>query len=245
MKSISPVLLASLFVGVAAASLGAVPAAAQAVNLPIQTISGTRLDVSARGAVKRVPDVASISAGVVTQSATADVAMRDNATKMSAVIAALKKAGIADRDVATATLSLNPQYRYAENQPPVITGYQASNSVTIRFRDLAKAGTILDALVRQGANQINGPALSIDKPEAALDEARQAAIKDARARAELYAAAAGLRVKRILTISESADYGAPVPMYAARAMKAEAADTQVVPGEQDVSVVVNVSFELE
>ena len=243
MKSISPVLLAPLLLG--AAALVAAPAAAQTASLPIQTISGTRLDLSARGTVTRVPDLATISAGVVTQSATADVAMRDNATKMSAVLAALKKAGIADRDVATATLSLNPQYRYADDQPPVITGYQASNNVTIRFRDLAKAGSILDALVRQGANQINGPALSVDKPETALNEARQAAIKDARGRAELYAAAAGLRVKRILTISESADYGPPMPMLAARAMKADTAETQVAPGEQDISVVVNMSFELE
>lgn len=228
-----------------ALSLVSSPVTAQTINVPVQTISGTRLDIVARGEVTRVPDLATISAGVVTQAVTADAAMRDNATRMAAVLAALKKAGIADRDVATASISLNPQYRYAENQPPEITGYQAANTVTIRFRDVAKAGNVLDTLVKQGANQINGPTLSIEKPQTALDEARTAAIKDARARAELYAKAAGLRVKRILSISESADFSPPRPVFMARAEVAQQADSKVMAGEQDVGVTVNVSFELE
>jgi len=218
---------------------------AQTINIPVQTISGTRLDIVARGEVTRVPDLATISAGVVTQAITADAAMRDNAGRMAAVLAALKKAGVADRDVATASINLSPQYRYAENQPPEITGYQASNTVTIRFRDIAKAGGVLDALVKQGANQINGPTLSIEKPQPAQDEARIAAMKDARARAELYARAAGLHVKRILSISESTEGGQPTPVFYARAQSAKAADSQVIAGEQDVGVTVSVSFELE
>ena len=85
--------------------------------------------------------------------------------------AALRAAGIADRDIQTST-NLNPNYRYAENQPPQLVGYQAVNEVSVRFRDIAKTGAILDALVAQGANQINGPTLTIERPEAALDEAR-------------------------------------------------------------------------
>lgn len=187
-----------------------------------------------------------ISAGVVTQALTASAAMQENASRMSATVAALKAAGVADRDIQTASLSLSPQYRYAENKAPEITGYQASNQVSVRFRDIKRAGRILDTLVAQGANQINGPVFSVEKADAAIDEARVAAIKTARARADLYAQAAGLRVKRIVSISESQGYAPPpypMPVMMARAEKA--ADTAIEPGEQKLSVNVSVSFELE
>lgn len=218
---------------------------AQAVTGPV--ITGTRLDVAARGEVKRVPDVAVISAGVVTQSANAASAMQENAARMSRVLAALRKAGVAEKDISTTAISLSPQYRYAENQPPVITGYQASNQVTVRFRDIGKSGTILDALVKEGSNQINGPSLVIDKPEAAQDEARVAAVKAARARADLYAAATGMKVKRIVSISESEGVsGGPVPMMMARGMASDAmAKTEIAPGEQEVAVNLSVVFELQ
>lgn len=224
--------------------------AAQAQTLPpppVPPIQGPRLDIVAEGEVTRVPDIASIGAGVVTQGTTAAAAMSENAKRMSAVVSALKKAGVADRDIQTSTLNLSPQYRYGENVPPVITGYQASNQVTVRFRDVRKSGTILDALVAQGANQINGPSFSIDKPAAALDEARTAAIRTARTRADLYAAAAGLKVKRILTISEQGGGYEPPRPYPVMAMarSEKAADTVVEAGEQKLSVTVNVSFELE
>lgn len=223
----------------------AIPVAAQPVGNPTQ-IMGTRLDVAAEGSVNRAPDIAMISAGVVTQAPTAAAAMQENASRMAATVAALKSSGVADRDIQTASINLSPQYRYAENKAPEITGYQASNQVSVRFRDIKRAGAILDALVKQGANQINGPVLSVEKADAALDEARVAAIKSARARADLYAQAAGLRVKRIISISEAQSYMPPpypVPMMAARAEKA--ADTALEPGEQKLSVNVSVSFELE
>jgi len=209
-------------------------------------IAGTRLDITAEGAVNRTPDLALVSAGVVTQAPSANTAMRDNAARMAATIAALKRAGVADRDIQTAAISLNPQYRYADNKPPEITGYQASNQVSVRFRDIKKAGSILDALVAEGANQINGPSFLVEKQEAALDEARLAAIKIARARADLYAQAAGLHVKRIISISEGQGYAPPPPpMPLAMARMEKAADTAIEPGEQKLSVNVSVSFELE
>src|SRR3546814_4420776 len=88
---------------------------------------------------------------------------------MDRVLAALKGAVVAARDIATANVQLSPQYRYGKNQPPAITGYQATNSVSIRFRDIARSGTILAAQVKQGANQIAGPNLSLASPDAALD----------------------------------------------------------------------------
>lgn len=222
-----------------------VPAAAQVGQA--QAISGTRLDVVATGEVRRVPDVALINAGVVTQAQTATAAISQNATQMSRVIAALRRAGIAERDIQTSSISLSPEYRYFDNQAPVLTGYRASNDLTVRFRDIKETGAILDALVAQGANQINGPTLTIDKPEAALDEARRDAISKARARAELYARAIGKRVGRILSISES---GAtmpphPMPMMARGAVAQDAAESKIVPGEQALSLTLSVSYELE
>lgn len=205
---------------------------------------GTRLDVMATGEVTRVPDIARISAGVVTQAPTAQAALSANSAQMNRVIAALRRAGVAERDIQTSAVNLSPNYRYAENQPPVLTGYGASNQVTIRFRDIRTSGTILDTLVREGANQINGPSLEIDKPAPALDEARVLAVRNARARADVYARAAGMRVVRILSISESGgDYRPPPPMAMMRGESADAS-TKIVPGEQAVAVSVSVSFEL-
>ena len=166
---------------------------------------------------------------------------------MAKVLAALKSAGVENRDISTSTVRLNPQYRYADNQPPVITGYQATNSVSVKFHDIAKSGGILDALVAQGANQISGPNLSLANPDAALDEARADAVARARARADLYAKAAGLSVARILSISESGDNAGgppPAPVMYARA-QADMAKTQIEPGETDITVTISVRFLLK
>src|SRR5690606_8928124 len=153
--------------------------------------------VSATAEATRVPDVASISTGVVTQAGDANAAMRANAEQMDKVMAAIKAAGISERDVQTSGIHLNPQYKYAENQPPAITGYQAGNTVNVKVRDLSKLGKVLDAFVASGANQVNGPSFEVDKPEEAYDEARLAALQKARARAKTYADALGLKVRRI------------------------------------------------
>ncbi|MES3084590.1 SIMPL domain-containing protein [Sphingomonas faeni] len=230
-----------------AIGLPAVAANAQAAPTTVEPMvpaAGTVLDVTAEGRTTRVPDLATIRAGVVSQSTTAAAALTDNAQRMAKVLASLKRAGVAPRDIATSNVQLAPQYRYADNQPPVITGYQATNTVSIRFRDVAKSGTVLDALVAEGANQIDGPNLSIDKPDAALDEARTDAIAQAKRRADLYAKAAGLRVSRIVSIAESGqDAGGPAqPMFMmARASMAKDS-TQIAPGEKDVTVTLSVRF---
>lgn len=238
---IRPFLAASLMA--AAMIPAAVPAAAQQATG--QPVAGTRLDVVATGEVTRVPDIVRINAGVVTQAQTAGDAIRQNATRMAAVRAALTRAGIEARDIQTSNVSLQPDYRYAENQPPQLVGYRAANEVNVRFRDIAQSGRILDALVAEGANQINGPNLGVERPEAALDEARTAAIATARARADLYARTLGMRVVRILSVSEpGAVQMPPVPMLRMQAANAEAA-TDIAPGEQVLSVNLTVSFELQ
>jgi uncharacterized protein YggE len=227
-----------------AAFVAPAPAVAQSAPL-LQPIAGTRLDVSATGEVTRVPDVAIISAGVVTRAPTASAAIEENAARMERVRAALRRAGIADRDIQTSSINLSPDYRYNENQPPQLVGYTASNSLSIRFRDIRSTGRILDALVAQGANQIHGPNLTIDEPEQALDEARTRAVAKGRARAELYARALGMRVVRLLSVSESGGYAVPPPMPVAMAVAERgAADTAIEPGEQKVQVSLAMSFEL-
>jgi uncharacterized protein YggE len=232
-----------------AALLGAatLPSAAIAQQVTInQTIAGTRLDINATGEVTRVPDLATISAGVVTRSANASSAMQQAAARMARVREALRRAGIADRDIQTSNVSLSPDYVYAKDQPPRISGYSASNQVTVRFRDIANTGKILDALVEQGANQISGPNLSIEHPEAALDEARTRAVAAARARAELYARALGMRIVRIVSVSESGGYAPPPPMPPmVMAARAERDQTQIDPGEQKLQVGVAMTFELQ
>ncbi|QKW56035.1 SIMPL domain-containing protein [Stenotrophomonas sp. NA06056] len=207
---------------------------------------GTLLNISANAEATRVPDVATLSAGVVTQAADGNSAMRQNAQQMDKVLAAIKAAGIAERDVQTSGVSLNPQYRYADNEAPKITGYQASNTVSLKVRDIAKLGKVLDALAAQGANQINGPQFEIDQPEPVYDEARLAALKKAQARAQTYAKSLGLQVRRIVSISENSGGGFRPPMMM-RSMAAGAAmdkATPVAPGESTVSVNLDVVFEL-
>jgi uncharacterized protein YggE len=227
----------------------ALPVAAEAQQAPTitQTIAGTRLDVNATGEVTRVPDLAIITSGVVTRSATASGAIQQAATRMARVREALRQAGIADRDIQTSNLSLNPEYIYANNQPPKLNGYTATNQLSIRFRDIENTGKILDALVKEGANQINGPNLTIDKPEAALDEARAKAVAVGRARADLYARSLGMRVVRLVSVNESGGsypVPPPMPMYA-RAEAAQAADTKLDAGEQKLQINVAMTFELQ
>lgn len=236
--------LAALLLGAATLPTAAGAQQSQSVT---QTIAGTRLDISATGEATRVPDVAIISAGVVARAATATAALQETAEKMARVLAALKRAGVNDRDVQTSTVSLNPEYRYENNQAPQLVGYTASNQVTLRFRDIRNAGKILDALVAQGANQINGPNLTIDKPEPAMDEARAKAVAIGRARAELYARALGMRVVRVVSVSENGGYAPPPPpmpmqMYARGERDS---GTSIQPGEQKLQVTLAMVFELQ
>jgi uncharacterized protein YggE len=234
--------LAALMLGAAALPAGA---GAQQASIT-QTIVGTRLDINASGEVTRVPDLAVITAGVVTRSTTASGALQQAASRMARVRDALKQAGIADRDIQTSNISLNPEYTYENNQPPKLNGYSASNQLTVRFRDIANTGKILDALVSQGANQISGPNLTVDKPEAALDEARAKAVAAGRARAELYARSLGMRIARVVVVSESgSSYPVPPPMPMVMMQRAEAADSKIDPGEQKLQVNLAMTFELQ
>jgi uncharacterized protein len=211
-----------------------------------QTINGTRLDLDVTGEVMRVPDVAIISAGVVSRSTTASGALQDSAARMQRVLAALKRAGVADRDIQTSNISLNPEYRYPQNAEQELAGYTASNTLTVRFRDIQTSGKIVDALVGQGANQINGPNLIVDNPQAALDEARAQAVTKGRARADLYARALGMRVTRLVSVAEQGGNGVILPM-AQQALVVTGGRTRsnIESGEQKLQVTLSMTFELQ
>lgn len=240
--SLRPLVLALALAAAAPMTVNAHPSAEVATAVP----QGTLLSVSATANASRAPDVATLSTGVVSQAADANAAMRDNAVQMDKVMAALRAAGIAARDIQTSGINLSPQYKYVENAPPAIVGYQASNTVNVKVRELARLGKVLDTLVAQGANQINGPSFEIDKPDAAIEEARLAAIKKAQAQAQTYAKALDMRVLRIVSISEGgASQPRPMPMLRMMAADAGAAkETAIAPGESTVSVSVEMVFEL-
>ena len=229
---------------ITAALPGAVHAQQQAAA-PLVLANSTLLTVEAVGEVRQKPDIAIVSAGVVTQAATASGALAENRQRMARVIDALRAAGIARADIQTSNLSLSPDYRYDEGRDPQITGYRANNQVSVTIRDIENAGEVLDALVEVGANQFNGPTLQVEDADAALDQARKDAVAKARARAELYASAAGLSVARIASISETAqrNYPPPIVMTAARSDMAEAS-SKIEPGELAMQSNVTVVFEL-
>lgn len=205
----------------------------------------TLLTVSAEGEVKIAPDMAEVRSGVVTQAATAGDALAQNRTRMERAVQAITDSGIPKKDIQTSNLTLNPEYRYEDGQQPQITGYRAENQVRITMRSLEDAGRVLDALVAVGANQLSGPDFMVEDREDALNAARQDAVQKARARAELYAAAAGMSVGRIVSIVEAGASTPPPPMPM-MAMRAEAADASspVEPGEVTLTSGVTVVFEL-
>jgi uncharacterized protein YggE len=218
--------------------VGAAPALAQDARTPFDA---TTLHLSATGETQATPDLAAINLGVETEAPTAAEALRLNRVQMTATISALRRQGLQEKDIQTTGLNLNAQYVFHEGEPRRLTGYQASNLVTIRVHDLTKLGATVDAVVAAGANQVNGVTFSLADPQAAEDEARRAAIKALQAKAALYAAAMGYRVERLVSLSDTASSSNIVrPMMAMRAMA-----TPAEPGELAVTAMVSAVYELE
>lgn len=228
-------------------AVGASPslaAAQQQQHAPhMMGIEGTLLTISADGTSEAAPDMATISAGVVTDGATAAAALAANSQRMNALIQAMRRGGVAERDIQTSNVSVNPQYAYEEGESPRVTGYQANNSVNAKVRALANLGRLIDAAVAAGGNTINGVSFSHQDPDAQLDAARRDAAASARQRADLYAEAFGLRVHRVIAISEGGGYAPPMPMVMME-RAADAAPTPVAPGEIETRVSVSVTYEL-
>jgi uncharacterized protein YggE len=188
-----------------------------------------------------VPDAVRIHAGVVTQGKTAGEATSANSKQMSALIATLKQNGIADRDMQTSRLSIQPVRASGRGMDAPITGFQTTNQVTVMLRDVGKLSTLLDKLIASGANNINGIDFTVTKPQEALDKLRAEAVEDARRKAEIYAKAAGGTLGKALAISEG---GAVTPYPKTVMMRAAPEAVPVAPGEQTLRVSVSVTFGL-
>ena len=204
-----------------------------------------KIQVSATGTANMAPDMATVSAGVVTQGKTAREAMFGNATKMTRVFEELEASGIEKKNITTSQLSLQPKYNYQNRQAPKIEGYEARNTVSAKTYNLDNVGAMLDALVKAGVNNINGVQFSIKDSKAARDKAREDAIREAREKAESMAAAAGVKLGKLKSLSEGGGNFNPRPVpYAMEARAVGGASTPVAAGEQSISVTVNMSYDI-
>jgi len=207
--------------------------------------------VAGEGRATTAPDMAVLQLSVVKDGKTAREALDANNKTMAEVLKALKDGGIADRDLQTSGFMLNPQYTYptntdGSNRAPELIGYQVTNGVSVRVRDLAKLGEVIDKSVSLGVNQGGGVQFTNDKPEAVITEARKAAVADAVEKAKVLAEAAGVSVGKIVNISEQGFRPEPVPMMRAGMAKEYAADSvPVATGENSYNVTVNVTFEIK
>ena len=228
-------------------SFTAMPAFAEPAPLNEASIS-----VSGEGTATLAPDMAVISLGVVREAATASEALSANNKAMRDVLDALSGQDIADRDVQTTGFTIAPQYRQSERkngayEPPVIVGYQVRNGVVVRVRDLSKLGGVIDRTVKLGVNQGGDINFTNDNPDEAIETARRNAMKEAIAKARTLAEAAGVKLGRVINISENTMRPMPVPQMMVRASMAKGADeaVPVAAGENTYSVTVNLSYGID
>lgn len=206
------------------------------------TDAGT-IVVSGTGRVSVEPDVADLRLGVAVARATVDAARGVAAETMAAILAAVADAGVERRDVRTALLSVQPRYEYRENQPPTLAGYDLANVVEVTVRDLARLGDVVDGTLAAGATSLDQLSFRVADPEPAEREARLRAMAVARARADVLAEAAGLRIVGVSDIVEGGAPPMPLPhMKAERMMLAADAATPVEAGSMEISVSVTVSY---
>ena len=202
------------------------------------------ITVVGSGTASARPDTAEVSTGVVTQAPTAAQALAANNAAMDKVLKAVAALGIADKDVQTTNVSVTPLRRQGrqEAQPPEITGYEVSNQVRVKVRDLRGLGRLLDTLVAQGANSLGGISFSVDDPAPVMDQARTKAMADARRKAEVYAQAAGLRLGAVRSIRESTG---GVPRFGGEMPRMAMSAVPVAPGEQEFQASITVTYELK
>lgn len=210
------------------------------------------INVNGSGSVAIAPDIAIINMGVLRQARTARKALDDNNAAMADVISAMKAQGIADKDLQTANFNIQPRYQRFKRsstglqKPPQIVGYQVSNQLTVRIRDLKLVGAILDQAISLGVNSGGNIQFTNDNPQQALTEARKKAVKHAFTKAATLTSAAGVKLGRILSINEQSSRPRPVPVARARMMAKDSAESAVPVqgGENSYRVNVNVSWEI-
>ena len=226
-------------VAIVMSACAAAPEAA-AENEALRTIT-----VTGEGKTTAAPDMAILNIGVQSNAETAAAALRENSSAMTATINKLKDLGVSEKDIQTSGLSIRPQYDYERNRSkPLVTGYTASNNVTVKLRDLDDAGRVIDQAVQTGANSLGGISFTFADPKPLYEAARKDAVAVARARAELLTEAAGVSLGQVLTIQDG--YAVtPSPVVQVAAMRAEA--DMAVPiqaGESTISANVTIVYEI-
>lgn len=223
----------------------AFPAMAGATDLP----TPPRIIVSGEGEATVAPDLAVLTLSVMREAKTARAALDANNDAMAAVIAAMKSAGIKDRDLQTAGIQINPRYNYTNkpdgSQEAELVAYQVTNTLSVRVRDVDKTGEILDKAVSLGVNQGGGIAFTNDNPAATVTEARKKAVANAMAKAKTLAEAAGVSLGRVLEITDQNIAPTPMPINAKAFDAAAGAAAPVQAGENSYNVQVTVTFELK
>lgn len=234
-------LFRSLAVGIigAAVIVGVTPAQAQ--QPPPRPEA--RVIVNGEGSVTVQPDYAQIGAGVTTKAKTVKEATDANAKLMAAITAALLDSGIAQKDIQTSRFSVQPVYAPPQpNAEPKLSGFSVSNQLSITIRQIATVGAILDRVIAAGATDVGGVEFLHSDLSKALDQAREAAVADARRKAELYARAAGLELGRVMWITEDPSFAPPVSMKALRAAGGLASPVPIAAGEDTLRVQITIGF---
>ena len=240
MTFIIPARFQLLAIAFAVASLAASPALAQQ-----QSSGDAGIVVVGEGSVNVPPDHAQIRSGVTTRAKTAKEAADANSKIMSAVTAALRDAGIAAKDIQTSQFSIQPVYAQSEPRTePKLTGYSVTNQVIMKVQQIAKLGEILDRLVTAGATDVGNIQFLVAEPSKALDQAREAAVADAKRKAELYARASGLALGHIVWITEDASFAPPMPMKALQAGAARGISVPISAGDDTLQARITVGFEI-
>lgn len=225
---------------------GQLLAQASPVPAPRETSFADTVSVAGSSRVTLVPDRVTFTIGVETMSVSVDDAVSLNNQKVASILAALKKGGAVDREIRTSNFSIYPQQRYEEGKPPRITGYQASNSITVTRSNPADAGKLLQAAISAGANNASGLSFLVSDDSKPRISGLQKAFEDARLKAQALASVSGRSLGRAMIISEgSVPFSPPRPMMAMESkVSAQSAEVSVQPGSEEVQFTVSVTFEL-
>jgi uncharacterized protein len=240
--------LALLLTTCAATIAGTGAGMAQIQTSPDKMTIERTITVSGIGNVVVEPDIAHITLGVIAEADSAKIALEKNTAAMKAIVDALKARGLPPKDIQTSNFSINPRYRQPTKggDQPVINGYQVQNTVRITVRDIAALGPILDQVIQLGSNQVHGIGFEVSKAEVLRDDARKAAVANARHKADLYATAAGVKLGRVLAIEEAGVQPVHRPMYKnARASMSADSAPPIEAGSQRLDAHVTVTFALE
>jgi uncharacterized protein len=228
------------FLAAAAVFVPAINAQAQQAQSPPDGL----VVVIGEGSVSVTPDYARIESGVTTRAKTVNEATDANSKLMATITSALLESGISQKDVQTSRFSVQPTYAQEPRTEPKLVGYSVSNHVRVKIRQIGKVGQILDRLVTAGVTDVGNIAFLVSDPSKALDQARETAIVDARRKAEVYAQASGLRLGRVIWITEDPGFAPPIPMRAQGASTAMAPSVPIATGEDTLRVRVTVGFDV-